>query len=165
MRELSKKRKIAVAVIITFIVLTVAFIWHNSLETQSQSSEDSEEVFSTIKTVLDSVFGEDVLSISHTVIRKLAHFSEFAVLGGEFSLLVIALNKESVKWYLQILPCGLFVAAVDEGLQFLSDRAPAITDVMIDFCGYCTAVAVFLVIFLIRNKSKTKQNSKGANGY
>lgn len=160
MRELSKNRKIAVAVIITFIVLTVAFIWHNSLETQSQSSDDSEEVFSVIKVVLDSVFGEDVLPVTHIIIRKLAHFSEFAVLGGEFCLLVIAMNKESVKWYLQILPCGLFVAAVDEGLQFLSDRAPAITDVMIDFFGYCTAVAVFLVIFLIRNKLKNRENQK-----
>lgn len=160
---MSKKRKIAVAIIIVLIALTVAFIWSNSLKSQAESSESSGEIFNTIKAVLDDVFGEDVVPITHHDIRKAAHFSEFLLLGAEFCLLFIALNKESFKGYLHVLPCGLFVAAVDEGLQCLSDRGPAIIDVMIDFAGYLTSVAVFFIIFLIRLRAKDKRQQKNAD--
>lgn len=163
MRELSKKRKIAVAVIIAIIVLTVAFIWSNSLKSREQSSASSDMVYNAAKSVLDEVFGEDVVPITRNGIRKAAHFSEFLLLGAEFCLLFIALGKESFKGYLHILPYGLFVAAVDEGLQSLSDRAPALTDVLIDFSGYLTAIAVFFVIFLIRRRAKNKRQQKNAD--
>ncbi|MBR0190252.1 MAG: VanZ family protein [Clostridia bacterium] len=157
---MSRKRKIAVWVIIALIALTVAFIWSNSLKSQERSAESSSEVYNTVKTVLDDVFGEDVVPITHNFIRKTAHFSEFLLLGAEFSLLFIALKKESFKGYLFVLPCGLLVAAVDEGLQTLSDRGAAFADVLIDFSGYLTAVAVFFIIFLIRHRAKTKKLKK-----
>ena len=160
---MSKKRKIAVAVIIALIALTVAFIWSNSLKSRAQSSESSGEVYSTIKAVLDDVFGEDVVPVTHHDIRKAAHFSEFLLLGAEFCLLFIVLGKENFKGYLHVLPYGLFVAAVDEGLQCLSDRGAAITDVMIDFAGYLTAVAVFFLIFLIRRKKRNGKSQKIAD--
>ena len=122
MKNLSIKRKIAVAIIIACIALTVAFIWSNSLKTQTQSSESSGKVYETVKEVVDAVFGEDVVPVTHNGIRKGAHFSEFLLLGAEFCLLFIAMGKESFKGYVHILPYGLFVAAVDEGLQCLSDR-------------------------------------------
>ena len=158
--KLSKKRKIAVAVIAVFIVLTLAFIWGNSVMTAARSSESSGAVYSTLKEVLDTVFGKDVVPLTHNFTRKLAHFSEFALLGAEFSLLFIAIKRESYKGYIHVLPYGLFVAAVDEGLQCISDRGPALTDVMIDFCGYITAVAVFFVIFLIRRRIKSKKSAE-----
>lgn len=159
MKVLSRNRKIAIALIITFIVLTVAFIWSNSCQSAAQSSKSSGAVYSTVQNVLDKVFGEGKVPITHNVIRKLAHFSEFAVLGAEFCVLIIALNKESFTGYVKILPCGVFVAAVDECLQFISDRGPAITDVLIDFFGYLTATVLFFVIFLIRSRIKAKKIS------
>ena len=157
---MSVKRKIAVGIIAACIVLTVAFIWSNSLKSQAQSSESSGKVYETVKEVTDTVFGKDVVPVTHHGVRKWAHFSEFLLLGVEFCLLFIALKTESFKGYLHILPYGLFVAAVDEGLQCLSDRGAAFTDVLIDFSGYLTAVAVFFIIFLIRRKTKTAKLKK-----
>ena len=97
------------------------------------------------------------MQVENGVVRKMAHGTEFAALGAEFCLLLIALKQESYKRYLQILPIGIFVAAVDEGLQFVSLRGPALTDVMIDFCGFLAATAVFLAIYAIRIKVKTKK--------
>lgn len=163
MKSLSKKRKIAVAIIIVFILLTVAFIWYNSLKTQTQSSASSGKVYETVKDVVDSVFGEDVVPVTHKGVRKTAHFSEFALLGAEFCMLFIAMGKENFKGYLHVLPYGVFVAAMDEGLQTLSDRGAAFTDVLIDFSGYLTATAVFFVIFLIKLKIKSKKAQKSAD--
>lgn len=162
---MSGKRKTAVGIIAACIVLTVAFIWSNSLKSQEQSSVRSGEVYGTVKAVLDGVFGEDVVPVTHHGIRKAAHFSEFLLLGTEFCLLFIALKKESFKGYLHILPYGLFVAAIDEGLQTLSDRGAAFTDVLIDLSGYLTAAAVFFVIFLIRRGAKAESLKKsGSDG-
>ena len=163
MKNLSRNRKIAVAVIIALIALTVAFIWFNSLQSREQSSASSDIVYNAAKSVLDGIFGEDVVPLTRNFVRTAAHFSEFLLLGAEFCLLFIVMGKESFKGYAAILPFGLFVAAVDEGLQSLSDRAPALTDVMIDFSGYLTAVAVFFVIFLIRRRAKNKRQQKNAD--
>ena len=151
---MSKKRKVAVFIIAAFIARTLAFIWGNSVMTAKQSEESSGRVYETVKSALDAVFGENVVPITHNFTRKAAHFSEFALLGAELSALFIALKKESVKGYAEILPCGLFVAAVDEGLQFLSDRGPSLVDVAIDFSGCLAVAAVFFVVFLIRRKRK-----------
>ena len=157
MENLSKKRKIAIGVIIAIIVLTLGFIWGNSLKTVEQSSESSGKVYETVKTVVDAVFGEDVVPVTHTSIRKLAHYTEFTVLGAEMCALFIALKRESFKGYLHVLPYGVFVASVDECLQFLSGRGPALTDVLIDFCGYLFATAIFFAVFMIRRKRAAKK--------
>lgn len=157
MRNFSLVRKIAVGLIIVLIVLTLGFIWGNSLKTKEESSESSESVSNVIQVVVDTVFGEDVVSVEEGVVRKLAHATEFAALGLEFCVLLIAIKQESYKRYLQILPIGLFVAAVDECLQFVSLRGPALIDVLIDCCGFSVMTAVFIAIYAIRIKIKSKK--------
>ena len=157
MKDFSTKRKIAVSVIIILIALTIGFIWGNSTMPKEASNEESETVSSTLQTVVDAVLGEDVISVENGAVRKTAHATEFAVLGAEFCLLLIALKKGSYKNYLKVLPCGLFVAAVDEGIQVVSDRGPMLTDVLIDFCGFLVMTAVFLAIYAIRAKVKAKK--------
>lgn len=160
MKDLSKSRKIFIVIVIVLIAVTVTFIWFNSCQSADTSSRESETVYTTVKTAIDAVFGVDTVPITHGGIRKLAHFSEFFLLGAEFSALVIALKKESFAWYAKILPFGVFVAAVDESLQFISKRGPSLIDVLIDFSGFFTAVAIFSVIFLIRCRVKAKKAEK-----
>lgn len=154
MKNFSLVRKITVGLIIVLIVLTLGFIWGNSLMTKEESTESSESVSSVIQTVVDAVLGEEVVTVEEGVVRKFAHATEFAALGLEFCLLIIALKQESYKRYLQILPIGLFVAAVDESLQFVSLRGPSIIDVFIDFGGFFIMTAIFIALFAIRNKVK-----------
>ena len=154
---LSKKRKIFVLIISVLIALTLAFIWGNSCLPKAQSAESSSEAQGIIQTVLDNVFGEDTVYVDEFHIRKLAHFAEFFALGAEFALLIIALNKENYKSYLTLLPIGLFVGAVDESIQVFSDRGAAVLDVLIDFSGYLTAIAVFVIIFALRKSVKSRK--------
>lgn len=157
MKNFSLFRKITVGVIIALILLTLYFIWNNSLMTKEESTESSESVSNVIQTVVDTVFGEDVVYVENGVVRKLAHATEFAALGLEFCVLLIAIKQESYKRYLQILPIGLFVAAVDECLQFVSLRGPALIDVLIDCCGFSVMTVVFIAIYTIRIKIKSKK--------
>lgn len=152
------------AAISALIAFTLAFIWGNSFLSAQDSSETSGAVYGTIQSVLDAVFGTGAITLTHGFIRKAAHFTEFAALGAELSLLVLVVKRESFKGYALSLACGLFVAAVDEGFQNLSDRAPSFIDVAIDFSGYLAAVAAFFAAFLLRrakNAEKTEQNLKG----
>ena len=153
---LSKKRKIYVFIICVLIALTLAFIWGNSFLPRSESKEASDQTLDVMQSVLDTFFGIGKVVLSEGFVRKLAHFSEFFALGVEFGLLIIALNKETYKSYLTLLPIGLIVAIIDESIQLLSDRSAEIADVLLDYSGYLTAFAIFLIIFVIRRKVKNK---------
>lgn len=157
---MSRSRNIIVWIIVAFIIITVGFIWFNSARAKEQSSKSSEKVYVTVKEVVDTVFGEDVVPVTHDGIRKTAHFFEFMALGAEFCALYITLKRESFKGYLEILPFGLYVSAIDEGIQILSDRGPEVRDVWLDYSGYLCALAVFFAVFLIRLAIKTKRASK-----
>ena len=158
---MSKTRKVLVWIVSVLIIITIAFIWLNSVKTKSESSASSEKVYTTVKEVVDAVFGEDVVPVSHDGIRKFAHSIEFFALVVEFCVLYILIKRESYKSYLVIMPFGLYVAVIDEGIQILSERGPVVRDIFIDYCGYFVALAVFFVVFVIRKavkKTKNKQN-------
>ena len=82
----------------------------------------------------------------HHLIRKLAHFSEYGVLG----ILVYHAAKNSLpadKVMPAILLYGIAAASIDETIQlFVPQRAGAITDVLIDLSGYCALWAFCALI-------------------
>lgn len=72
-----------------------------------------------------------------TVLRKVAHFSEYFILGALYA-------KADPDTPLDLLEIGLFVPFLDEGLQlFVDGRGASISDVMIDLLGYCLGLWVF----------------------
>lgn len=90
------------------------------------------------------------LEIWHLVVRKAAHVTEFAVLGG---LLMNAWarqqHKAGVRQAGLAALCGLAYAALDEFHQmFVPERGPAVTDVLIDFGG--VVIGVLLVWWITR---------------
>lgn len=80
-----KLHKILSAIIIVLILLTLAFIWGNSLATIEESEQQSEKVLDDVKPALETVVGTG--KVTEHLIRKLAHFVEYLVLGVEFALL------------------------------------------------------------------------------
>ena len=157
---MSKQRKIALYIIIALIVLTIGYIWLNSSKSKEQSSENSEQVSSGVQEMADAVFGKDTITITNEGMRKFAHFIEFAALGAEFCALYIVLKKQSFDSFLQMLPFGLYVAVIDEGIQILSDRGPEVRDIFIDYSGYLAATLIFFIVFVVRRTVKTRKNSR-----
>ena len=130
------------------------FIWGNSLLPASVSGAISGWLHRILSALLP---GDGNVSNGDGLLRKIAHFTEFALLG--MVLLRLLRNLEDrlpVAWLLS-LGCGAFAACMDELLQHFSPgRAPRFGDVCIDTAGVLTGTLVYLIATFIR-KSKTNK--------
>lgn len=154
---MSKFKNISIAVVTLLICLTVGFIWGNSLPSKAQSSKTSTGVYAAVKPMLDLVFGVD--KVSHGTFRKMAHFSEFFLLGAEVNLLYLLIFGFDWKKCYLVLLFGFVVAVIDETIQIFTGRGAAVIDVIIDYSGYFTTCAIFVLIGIIRKKI-TKNSDK-----
>ena len=131
------------------LILNLAFIWGNSLLPGEVSGAFSDWV----KGFLAKLFASGDMSQSGGgLLRKLAHFSEFAALGILLSWLFGMLQKKPCF----AAVCGFLAACVDETIQrFVPDRGPSIVDVGIDTCGVLTGMLLLFAAYrLSRNKNK-----------
>ena len=124
------------------VVLNLAFIWGNSLMTGT----DSGNLSGGIMAWLNEFLGLDQagMEILHHLIRKAAHFTEFACLGA---LLGWRCSMDAQKHPIAF-PALLGMAAglVDETIQlFTPDRGPSLTDVWIDASGALTGIMVLIL--------------------
>lgn len=130
------------------ILLNLAFIWGNSLLAGAQSSQVSGGVMALLHRLLPFLPQQEWV---HGLIRKLAHFSEFAVLG----LLCAALSQlKTGRIRLGLPGAGLAAACVDETIQlYVPGRASSLLDVWIDTAGFVFGMAVLLLGYhIIQNK-------------
>ncbi len=130
------------------IALTVVFIWGQSLLDQDLSQWQSDSV----QGLLGQLFGEWIYSsFIYQYVRKVAHFAEYALLGMELMGCRLATRGAArpSRWALALV--GPAVACADELLQFVSARAPRVTDVLLDCAGYMTGLTVvFGVVYVWR---------------
>lgn len=84
------------------------------------------------------------------VLRKCAHFAEYAVLGA---LTAAALRTGAhFSWPAALLP-GTLAALCDETIQlFVPSRSGQIADVWLDTAGYLTGALLTLLIFRLCRK-------------
>lgn len=145
-----KHERAKTAVWWVIIGLTVLFIWGQSLLGREQSSLQS----GAVQGMLGRLFGEWVYdSLWHHYIRKAAHFAEYALLGLEWAGYRLSVREKSrpPRWLVWVF--GPAVAVCDEMLQFVSARAPLVTDVLLDSVGYAFGAAtVFGVAWLWRRR-------------
>ena len=139
---------------ITLLAFNVLFIWGNSLLPGSVSGAISHWVRNMLSFILP---GRPVNPDSgHGLVRKLAHFTEFAVLGGLLLWQYTMRRKKSLPAFFW----GVLAACVDETIQrFVPDRGPSILDVLLDSLG--VAVGIFLVMFGYTIRKKNQENFGG----
>ena len=133
------KTKTRLTLCITLLCCNIAFIWGNSLLPGEISASFSDWVKNVIALLLP---GDSSAAPGGGLLRKLAHFTEFASLGALFAWLFAMLRK---KAYWPLL-CGITAACLDETIQrFVPDRGPSIKDVLIDSSGVLTGmIALYL---------------------
>ena len=151
-----KSKKILVTIVTILILSTFLFIWGNSLESIEESQAKSLSVMETVTPYLEVFVGEG--NVTDHLVRKIAHFVEFAVLGFELGLLTLLRRREEMNPVLKCLLIGLLVAVLDESLQLLSERGSQVSDVLLDFCGVMTGLGFTLgmitLVRLIRRKPR-----------
>lgn len=101
---------------------------------------------------------QEQLDILHTVLRKCAHFTEFAVLGA-LSSLTLFQTKVSRRVLMAMVFC-LVIASMDETLQlFVDGRAGRVEDVLIDESGAMAGIGVVYVVAMVCGYKVTKQSN------
>ena len=126
-----KRIRICTALLICILI----FIWGNSL----MPGEVSGAISNWVKDWLARIFplGLETAGGSGHLIRKLAHFTEFAALGATLGWLFGMLQKGKLRPF----ACGVLAASIDETIQrFVPDRGPSGKDVLLDSCGVLTGM-------------------------
>ena len=128
------------------IILTLALIWGHSLLGREASSEESGFVMELLEPVLEMVVGEG--NVTEFLVRKLAHFTEFFVLGLELLTFFAYRKPLFPQAFLLALTHGFFAAFLDETIQIFSGRGPMIQDVWLDVCGFAVGSLLMLGIMV-----------------
>ena len=135
------------------LIANLVFIWGNSL----LPGEISGALSNWLKDLLASILpGGSPGGSGGGLLRKLAHFTEFACLGMCLTWRMGMLQKHSGF----ALLLGAAAACMDETIQrFVPDRGPSIIDVGIDTCG----VIVGMTLLLTGHHFLKRKLSNGGN--
>ena len=162
---MTKKRIAAIIIDSILIILTLVFIFGNSLKNVEESTDDSKGVTEIVEKLppVHYAIADNKLQKGEIegFLRSLAHAFEFALLGAEFMLLLLlaGLKPLSLSVYLPFFIC-LILGVADESLQMLTDRAAEVVDVIKDFAGSLLGGLTVLGIYgliRIRNRKKNYQ--------
>lgn len=147
------KQKILSVVLGVLTLLWTGFIFSMSLQPADQSKELSGGLLTVILGFLESLCSFAVSrEFLHHLIRKLAHFGEFFILGG-FSSGFLQAKKKPLRFALFY---GALVALTDETIQFFTDgRAMRVTDMAIDILGVSAAMMLLFLFVLWDKKRKS----------
>ena len=137
------------------IIGILCFIWGNSL----LPGEDSGNLSGFVGMMLQKLlpFLDLQSEIGLHLLRKAAHFSEFAALGMSFAWLFGMLSKQRLLSLALPLLSGACAAAIDETIQLFSpNRGPSIKDVGIDTAGVITGIAVLTLLHCLYKRMKKR---------
>lgn len=148
------KKRIA----ITFLIVAAGCVlgmFYFSNQNGDRSNGISEDIVLHILNLL-SISPDSsikVMDLANFVIRKLAHFSEYTVLGIGLCGLMRVLVKR--YWGIAAIVLGAVLASLDEFHQlFIPGRSAMVSDVVIDICGVVVGSIIFTLIILLQEKKR-----------
>ena len=170
------KKKVRLVIAIVLSVLTAAFIvwiFSNSLKVAVESAAQSDSVTQKLQRVFQVLLPNSSIATAtgeafdelENLVRVLAHYAEYAVLGALAFCTYRAFTDEKI-WAITPFCCVVAVSAVDEVLQiFTEGRAFQWTDILIDCAGAWTGCLValgvvalgVLIVRLIKNATQPKR--------
>ena len=125
----------------------LCFIYAHSLAPASTSSEESRSFLDFLLVAFPS--------ITHHMVRKLAHFAEYALLGAHLAFAPYLFSHRMRGSFFAALAFGLPCALLDEGIQsFVPGRGASFADVLIDYSGYLCAFLLLFFLFLLLRKER-----------
>ena len=144
------------------VIATMLIIYSFSGETAQESTETSGGIIEAILKLFlpnEKVTVDLIARLQHPI-RKLAHFSIFALLGFTLAnAFKVTFKIKHIFNYLLSFASVIIYASSDELHQGLIDgRGPSFKDVLIDSWGGLTGILVFALMLFIFNKLITKKD-------
>lgn len=151
------KYKKAILILLIIIWMITVFIFSN--QQSSDSANTSGKFIKIVMKIFNKDISDEQIQALQLPIRKLAHFTIYAIGGVLVALLV---NKYKISTLKKILYSQMFMttyAITDEVHQyFIPGRAGIITDVLIDSAGALLSILIITVILKNRKTFKGEHN-------
>lgn len=149
-----------ISTLTTAAIMIAIFMF--SAQNREQSSNLSRGFTKQVVNMISAVVSMNVsektqlVDLIHGTIRKLAHFSIYAVLGisssAMFTSYLIKSKKRNILIY-SVIFCFLYAASDEIHQLFVGGRGPQITDVLLDsFGAFCGGMVFLMFIKLINRK-------------
>ena len=144
------------------ILCVLCLVWGmcilaNSLLPGGASTQMSDTVVNRLP---GGVLGLDLHALT-ILVRKSAHFLEYAVLGGLAAAAFWRSGQLRLPQAGNLLGPCLFWAVADEFLQtFVEGRTGLVRDVVLDFAGVLAGVLVICLLKLLRRADRGNKNGK-----
>ena len=162
-------KKDVLKTILSFIavVLWAVVIFGFSSQSGSVSSNTSGSVIRIVAEIFNPSF--DKISISEqaeiikawqNVVRKGAHFFEYAVLGVLLANAFYRITAGVKKWLFPIFTCLIYAVSDELHQFFVPKRSCSLKDVFLDTFGGMVGVAIFLSVAYLIKKVKQKKKQK-----
>ena len=135
------------------LCLIVFFIWDNSLQ-NGGTSDGFSLIFAKWIAPIDNklVFYGNIWALNR-IIRKLAHLTEFTILGGV--LYVVLRRYIEYGTVVKTIVVGIVIASLDEFIQLFSlGRSSQLSDVLIDTVGIIIGISVVKLTYYISHDKR-----------
>lgn len=126
------------------LIVMLAIIWGNSMVSGADSGNLSSGIVRWLMALLH--IPETAADTVHLLIRKAAHFTEFACLGMLITWRLGMAGEQGIHLAALAVFGGMSAACIDETIQVFSpDRGPSLIDVWIDVSGVAAGMTVLLL--------------------
>lgn len=155
--------------LIAFTILSLvwmAVIFAFSALSGEESGSQSGWIVDIITALLPFDISPEATDILTFAVRKLAHFTEYAILGTLYIQALRAWDRNDRErlWLIISTALCFIYAATDEFHQSFTDgRGPSVRDVFIDAAGGFFGGAVSVIIIIMYRK-RGKENDSGKDG-
>ena len=129
-----KSKNLRILLVIMWLIIIFIMSSFNSVVSSKQSN--------FIVNIIINLFNAKNIKLVSKIVRKLAHFMEYFILG----ILCVNLCKKRKDTYFAIIFCVLYAISDEVHQIFVHGRAFGVMDIMIDSCG------AILGICLLKNK-------------
>lgn len=131
-----KRKSKRFSIFMILAIIWMAVIYSFSSKDGEESSNQSGCIVEAVQEILDVEFKEEETDTFTFIVRKMAHFTEYAILGILYMGMIYELVKTKIFMVIFSTFACMIYAITDEIHQgFVGGRSPQITDVMIDTTG------------------------------
>lgn len=135
------------------LCLIVFFIWDNSLQNGGTSDGFSLIFAEWIAPIANKLGFYGNIWALNRIIRKLAHLTEFTILGGV--LYVVLRRYIEYGTVVKTIGVGIVIASLDEFIQLFSlGRSSQLSDVLIDTVGIIIGISVVKLTYYISHDKR-----------
>ena len=141
-------------VIVILTIGIIAFIFTNSLQNGEESNAFSAPFVEWAERIFDPNDKIPTQTFNYAI-RKLAHITEFTMIGLALGGLMCSAYRAKKQWHIAaVLFWGLSIAVIDEYIQSFTARTSSVSDVLIDFVGVLIGLGLTALVYHLTHKKQ-----------